>query len=43
MPYAMPYAYALRLCPTHDTPSGRRVFMHDAIMGLDSLEDKPMN
>jgi hypothetical protein len=42
---AGPYAlrYALRLCPTHDTPSGRRVFMHDAIMGLDSLEDKPMN
>jgi len=27
----------------HDTPSGRRVLMHDAIMGLDSLEDKPMN
>ena len=27
----------------HDTPSGRRVFMHDAIMGLDSLKDEPMN
>ena len=27
----------------HDTPSGRRVLMHDAIMGLDSLEDNPMN
>ena len=27
----------------HDTPSGRRVYMHDAIMGLDSLEDESMN
>jgi len=24
----------------HDTPSGRRVFMHDVIMGLDTLEDE---
>ena len=24
----------------HDTPSGRRVFMHDVIMGLDTLEDQ---
>ena len=24
----------------HDTPSGRRVLMHDVIMGLDSLEDE---
>jgi len=23
----------------HNTPSGRRVFMHDVIMGLDTLED----
>ncbi len=27
----------------HDTPSGRRVFMHDVIMGLDTLEDESMN
>jgi len=26
-----------------DTPSGRRVFMHDVIMGLDSLEDELLN
>jgi len=26
----------------HDTPSGRRVFMHDVIMGLDTLEDEPL-
>jgi hypothetical protein len=25
----------------HDTPSGRRVLMHDVIMGLDTLEDDP--
>lgn len=25
----------------HDTPSGRRVYMHDVIMGLDTLEDDP--
>ena len=24
----------------HDTPSGRRVFMHDVVMGLDTLEDE---
>jgi hypothetical protein len=30
---AMPYA-------AHDTPSGRRVFMHDVIMGLDTLQDE---
>jgi len=24
----------------HDTPDGRRVFMHDVIMGLDTLEDE---
>jgi hypothetical protein len=24
----------------HDTPGGRRVFMHDVIMGLDTLEDE---
>lgn len=23
----------------HDTPDGRRIYMHDVIMGLDSLED----
>ena len=23
----------------HDMPSGRRVFMHDVIMGVDTLED----
>ena len=27
----------------HDTPGGRRVLMHDVIMGLDSLEDEPWN
>jgi hypothetical protein len=27
----------------HDTPAGRRVFMHDVIMGLDSLDDESMN
>jgi len=27
----------------HDTLSGRRVFMHDAIMGLDTLEDESLN
>ena len=26
-----------------DTPSGRRVFMHDVIMGLDTLEDEMWN
>ncbi|MBN1362299.1 MAG: hypothetical protein JW993_17015 [Sedimentisphaerales bacterium] len=26
-----------------DTPSGRRVFMHDVIMGLDTLEDELRN
>jgi hypothetical protein len=26
-----------------DTPSGRRVYMHDVIMGLDSLEDELRN
>ena len=26
-----------------DTPSGRRVYMHDVIMGLDSLEDQLRN
>ena len=26
-----------------DTPSGRRVFMHDVIMGLDTLEDELWN
>jgi hypothetical protein len=26
-----------------DTPSGRRVYMHDAIMGLDTLEDELWN
>ncbi|MHC4498230.1 MAG: hypothetical protein ACYS21_03845 [Planctomycetota bacterium] len=25
----------------HDRPDGRRVFMHDVIMGLDTLEDEP--
>jgi hypothetical protein len=24
----------------HTTPGGRRVFMHDVIMGLDTLEDE---
>jgi len=24
----------------HDTPDGRRVFMHDVIKGLDTLEDE---
>ena len=28
---------------THDTPSGRRGFMHDVIMGLDMLEDELLN
>ena len=27
----------------HDTPSGRRVFMHDVIMGLDTLDDGTLN
>ena len=27
--------------PKH--PSGRRVFMHDVIMGLDTLEDESLN
>ena len=27
----------------HTTPSGRRVFMHNVIMGLDSLEDESLN
>jgi len=27
----------------HDTPSGRRVLMHDVIMGLDTLEDESWN
>ena len=27
----------------HHTPSGRRVFMHDVIMGLDTLEDESLN
>jgi hypothetical protein len=27
----------------HDTPSGRRVFMHDVITGLDTLEDESLN
>ncbi len=26
-----------------NTPSGRRVYMHDAIMGLDTLEDELWN
>jgi len=26
-----------------DTSSGRRVFMHDVIMGLDTLEDESLN
>jgi len=26
-----------------DAPSGRRVYMHDVIMGLDSLEDELLN
>ena len=24
----------------HDTPGGRRVYMHDVIMGIDTLEDE---
>jgi hypothetical protein len=27
----------------YDTPSGRRVFMQDVIMGLDTLEDESLN
>jgi hypothetical protein len=27
----------------HTTPTGRRVFMHDAIMGLDTLEEPSLN
>jgi len=27
----------------HDTPSGRRVLMHDVIMGLDTLEEESLN
>jgi hypothetical protein len=27
----------------HDTPTGRRVFMHDVIMGLDTLEEESLN
>jgi ABC-type multidrug transport system fused ATPase/permease subunit len=27
----------------HDTPTGRRVYMHDVIMGLDILEDETWN
>jgi len=26
-----------------DTPTGRRVLMHNVIMGLDSLEDETLN
>jgi len=26
-----------------DTPTGRRVFMHDVIMGLDTLDDELLN
>ncbi|MCX5638285.1 MAG: hypothetical protein NTX52_11430 [Planctomycetota bacterium] len=34
------------LCPLWQkihTPGGRRVFMHDVIMGLDTLEDESLN
>ena len=27
----------------HDTPSGRRVYMHDVIMGIDTLQDDSAN
>ena len=27
----------------HDRPDGRRVFMHDVIVGIDSLEDESWN
>jgi len=27
----------------HDTPTGRRVLMHDVIMGLDTLDDTSLN
>ena len=27
----------------HDRPDGKRVLMHDVIMGIDSLEDEPSN
>jgi len=27
----------------HTTPTGRRVFMHDVIMGLDTLEEPSLN
>ena len=32
-----------KTCAAHDTSSGRRVFMHDVIMGLDTLEDESLN
>jgi len=27
----------------HDTPTGRRVLMHNVIMGLDTLEEESLN
>jgi hypothetical protein len=27
----------------HDTPNGRRVFMHNVIIGIDTLEDESVN
>jgi len=32
-----------KLFAAHDRPDGKRVFMHNVIMGLDTLEDEPMN
>jgi len=32
-----------RTYAAHDTPTGRRVFMHDVIMGLDTLEEPTLN
>jgi hypothetical protein len=32
-----------KMYAAHDRPDGRRVFMHDVIMGLDSLEDESWN
>ncbi len=27
----------------HDTPTGRRVFMHNVIMGMDTLDDESLD
>lgn len=39
------YAYTVggKTFAAHDTPGGRRVYMHNVIMGLDTLEDESVN